>query len=256
MVGNVNGALPVLSVQRAQALARAPVARPTAAAGSAEGADPARLGSDPLRSARRAETESLLASLAVAPTGLRDMAAHLLQKAERKLVRLRAEAQAARAAGDRRAADRIARELVVLARQIADAAQDYAVAEAAPDFVTPTLAKAAARISAEGRAAPATLVGEAEAAASEATQAAAADGDPGADRPDPRGDTGDASPPRPADREPVPGSPVTGGSGGAEDESVLRMAHRLLEDAETLLCAMDQLAGRRSSRASRAAQPI
>jgi len=34
------------------------------------------------------------------------------------------------------------------------------------------------------------------------------------------------------------------------------MAHRLREEAETLLCAMDQLAGRRPSRASRADQPI
>jgi hypothetical protein len=197
--------------------------------------------------------ESLLASLAVAPTGFRDMAAHLLQEAERKLVRLRAEAQAARVAGDRRAADRIARELVVLARQIADVAQDYAVAEAAPDFVSPALAKAAARTSA---AAPANLAGEAEAAASEAAQAAAADGDPGAERPVPRGDAGEASSSQPADREPVPGGPVTRGSGGAEDESVPSMAHRLLEEAETLLGAMDQLAGRRSSRTARTDQPL
>ena len=200
--------------------------------------------------------ESLLASLAVAPTGFRDMAAHLLQEAERKLVRLRAEAQAARVAGDRRAADRIARELVVLARQIADVAQDYAVAEAAPDFVAPALAKAAARTGAASGAAPASLAGEAEAAASEAVQAAAADGDPGAERPAPRGDAGEASPAQPADRDPAPGGPVTRGSGGAEDESVPSMAHRLLDEAETLLGAMDQLAGRRSSRAARTDQPL
>ncbi|MBP1181733.1 hypothetical protein [Methylobacterium sp. PvR107] len=200
--------------------------------------------------------ESLLASLGVAPTGIHDMAAHLLQEAERKLVRLRAEAQAARVAGDRRAADRIARELVVLARQISDAAQDDAVAEAAPDFVSPALAKAAARTSAASGAAPANLAGEAEAAASEATQAAAADGDPGAEQPELRGDAGEVSPSQPVDREPVPDSPVTRGSGGAEDESVPSMAHRLLDEAETLLGAMEQLAGRRSSRVLRSDPPL
>ena len=250
MVGIVNGVLPVPLIQRTQAPAHASVAGATAAL-----AGPASAASEPLRSARRAEMESLLASLAVAPTGIRDMAARLLQEAERKLVRLRAEAQAARAAGDRKTAERIARELVVLARQIADAAQDYAVAEATPDFVSPALAKAAARTSAEGGAAPATLVGEAE-AVSDATQAAAAEGDPSADTPDPREAAGEAALSQPADREPVPGSPVTRGPGSAEDESVPSMAHRLLEAAEALLGAMEQLAGRRSSRALRTDQPL
>jgi hypothetical protein len=251
MVGIVNGVLPVPLIQRAQAPAHASVTGATAAL-----AGPASAASEPFRSARRAEMESLLASLAVAPTGIRDMATRLLQEAERKLVRLRAEAQAARAAGDRKAAERIARELVVLARQIADAAQDYAVAETAPDFVSPALAKAAARTRAEGGAAPATLVGEAEAAASDATQAAAAEDDPSADRPDPREAAGEAASPQPADREPVPGSPVTRGPGSAEDESVPGMAHRLLEAAEALLGAMEQLAGRRSSRALRTDQAL
>ena len=213
-----------------------------------------------LRRARRAEMESLLTSLASAPPGAHAMAAVTLQEAERKLVRLKAEARAAAASGDRKAARQIARDLAVLARVIADAAQDYAVAQAQPDVVSPALAKAAARMNAPSQAGDAVaagaLVGEATSAAAEVTQAASETGAP--DTAGPEKTEADGEIRQPADSGPAPESASPSGSGGPRDEDILVKAHRLFEEAVEWLHAMAALISRRPSRTGHAdpAEPI
>jgi hypothetical protein len=249
--------LPV-TPRRSAASVRDPGATPAPAA-SRLAADPV---ADPLRQARSAEMEVLLTSLAQPPSGQRAAAARILQDAERKLVRLREEARAAAASGDRRAAGRVARELVVIARQIADAAQDYAVAEAQPDVVSPALTKAAARMKADasadagGTIDAAALAGEAAAAIAEATGVAAAS------------ETTDAAQPAPAeadghqlqipDQGLAPGTAQPPRAGGTHDADILGKAHRLFEEAVGLLRALEEQIGRRSKRAGRTepAEPI
>ncbi len=178
MVGAVNRMAPVPAAQRQAAAIRPSEPGTGRARGEDRRVDAA---SEALNRARRTEMESLLASMAAAPPGADRMAAQVLQTAERKLVRLKAEARAAAATGDRKAARAIARDLAVLARQIADAAQDYAVAQARPDVVSPALGKAAARMNAasappeaRGGIDAGTLVGVAAVAAAEVAETAAA----------------------------------------------------------------------------------
>ncbi|MCJ2019307.1 hypothetical protein MKK84_18000 [Methylobacterium sp. E-065] len=242
MVGAVNRVLPVL---RSATAVRdpAPVER--------RARDDAR--TDPtleaLRRARRAEMESLLASMAPAPPGAHAMAAHTLQEAERKLARLKAEARAAAASGDRKAARQIARDLAVLARVIAEAAQDYAVAEAQPDVVSPALAKAAARMNAPSRAGDAidagSLVGKAASAAAEVTQDASETGAPDTAA----SQKADGEIRQPVDSGTAPDSASPRGSGSPGDEDILIEAHRLFEEAVDWLHAMAALISRRPSRA-------
>ena len=209
-----------------------------------------------LRRARRTEMESLLASMASAPPGAHATAAHTLQEAERKLARLKAEARAAAVSGDRKAVRQIARDLAVIARVIADAAQDYAVAEAQPDLVSPALAKAAARMNAPSQVGATidagALVGEAAAAAAEVSQDAT------------ESEALDTAAPQkaeirpPVDSGPAPDSAPSRGSGGPRDEDILVKAHRLFEEAVEWLHAMAALISRRPSQADQAepAEPI
>ncbi|SDN79389.1 hypothetical protein SAMN05216360_111112 [Methylobacterium phyllostachyos] len=215
-----------------------------------------------VRRARRAEMETLLASMASAPPATRAMAAHTLQEAERKLVRLKAEARVAAASGDRKAARLIARDLAVIARAIADAAQDYAVAEAQPDVVSPALARAAARMNAAsparaGEAVDAeALVGEAASAAAEVTQAASEPDGPDTARPEQaEADSGSRDVQRPADPGPAPDSAAPPASGAPRDEDILVKAHRLFEEAVDLLHAMAALISERPARAGHA-EPV
>ena len=260
MVGAVNRVPPASRVQPfAVPRNPTPVARP--AQGEAA-TDPA---SDILNRTRKAEMETLLASLASAPPGAEAQAANSLQAAERTLTRLKAEARAAATSGDRRAARSIARDLAVVARQIADAAQDYAVAQAQPDIVSPALAKAAARMNvaaptgAGGAVDAGALIGEASAAAAEAAQAAAGAADPA--RPDSAGISGeslDVHQPGDSAKEPAgePGRAPNGsspiGSSGTQDDDILVQAHRLFEEAMDLLRAMETLIGGQPARAGRA----
>ena len=254
MIGAVNRVSPVPMIQRSATTVRAPAEmarRPCARDDEAAAIVP-----ESIRHAEAAAMGTLLASLASAPSGIRDMVAHILEEAERKLIRLKAEARAAAAAGDRKAARHIARELAVVARQIADAAQDYAVAEAQPDFVSPALAKAAARIAAAGPVNAAALVGDAAAAAAEAAQGAAATGEPDPDRLEPPEAAGESRQPRQkADSGLEPGSVPPPGSAGAQDEGILVKAHRLFEAVVDLLRAMEALIGRRPARADQT-EPI
>ncbi|MCJ2089494.1 hypothetical protein MKK88_26395 [Methylobacterium sp. E-005] len=227
---------------------------PPARGARAEDRNPCDAAAGILSRARRAEMEILLASMASAPPGADRMAAQSLQAAERKLVRLKAEARAAAASGDRRAARAIARDLAVLARQIADVAQDYAVAQAQPDLVSPALAKAAARMKAAappdaGEAIDAgVMVGEAAAAAAEVAGVAAAPEEPGTARPDASAiDSESRQIQQPADRDLAPLAPPPSGPGGARDEGILVKAHRLFEDALELLHALEAVVSRRSS---------
>ena len=206
MVSAVNRIASAPAVQHQAVAVRDPA--PSARRARAEARGPADAASDLLSRARRIETEALLASMASAPPGAHQMAAHILQEAERKLVRLKAEARAAAASGDRRAARALARELAVLARQIADAAQDYAVAQARPDVVSPALAKAAARMNAAsappeagGAVDSGPLVGEAAVAASEVAEIAAAPEQAGTAQPDATPVNGESGPTQqPADQ--------------------------------------------------------
>jgi hypothetical protein len=242
-MGIVQSALSTVWVRRPIA-ARKPALRSAAGGAATTDAAPRDPGAEWLRRVRTAGLQSLLVGLAPAPTGPRDMTADFLRQAERKLARLRSEARAAAASGDRKAAGRLARELAVLARQIADAAQDYAVAEAAPDHVTPALARAAARLGAASparAAAPAdagSLAGAAEAAASDAAQAAAAADGTGTRAPDL---TEAAGPSGAAELTVAPPGGVPGGSRGGDETGILGKAHALVESAETLLQAMDRL---------------
>ncbi|WP_267425069.1 hypothetical protein [Methylobacterium sp. GC_Met_2] len=207
-----------------------------------------------LRRARRAEMESLLAFMASAPPGAHAVAAHTLQEAERKLARLKAEARAAAASSDRKAARQIARDLAMLARVIADAAQDYAVAEAQPDVVSPALAKAAARMNAPSRAGDAidvgSLIGEAASAAAEVTQAKTESEAPDTAAPKKAEANGEIR--QPVDSGTAPNSASPSGAGSPGDEDILVKAHRLFEEAVAWLHAMAALISRRPSRAGHA----
>jgi|GEM_PF-3671213 len=255
MVGAVNRVWPIIPLQAAALRDRASAGRRARAQDDAQ-TDPAL---EALRRARRAEMETLLASMASAPPANHAMAAHTLQEAERKLVRLKAEARAAAASGDRKAARQIARDLAVIARQIADAAQDYAVAEAQPDVVSPALAKAAARMNAAstppevgGEIDVGAMVGEASVAAAEIEEVAAAPEETDTARPDSADVDGEGRPiQQPADQGLAPIPPPPSGSSGAPGEGILVKAHRLFEEAVDLLRAMDALASRRPSWASR-----
>jgi hypothetical protein len=257
MVGAVNRIALAPTVQRQVVAVRDPA--PPARCARAEDRGRVEAASDIASRARRTETETLLASMASAPPGVHQMAAHILQEAERKLVRLKAEARAAAASGDRRTARAIARDLAVLARQIADAAQDYAVAQARPDVVSPALAKAAARMSTAGAAPDAggaidvgAMVGAIAAAAAEVSQDAAAPEDPNTVRPDSHvldAESGQAQ--QPANQGLAPVAPPPSGSGGAHEEGILVKAHRLFEEAGDLVRALDALASRRTSWAGR-----
>ncbi|MCJ2070537.1 hypothetical protein MKK75_17335 [Methylobacterium sp. J-030] len=254
MVGAVNRIALAPMAQRPAVAVRDPA--PPARRARVEDRGPVDAAADILSRARRTEMEALLASMASAPPGAHQMAAHVLQEAERTLLRLKAEARAAAASGDRRTARAVARELAVLARQIADAAQDYAVAQARPDVVSPALAKAAARMNAAS--APpdsgsgidaGAVLGEVTAAAVEVAQVAAAAEDPAPVRPDSTApDAGSDQTQRPADQGLAP---VTPPSGGTHEEGILVKAHRLFEDAVDLLRAMEALISRRSSWAGR-----
>ncbi|MEL6062017.1 MULTISPECIES: hypothetical protein [unclassified Methylobacterium] len=258
MVEAVNRIAPAVVAQRQTSAVRTPESGTRVA--RTENRTSFDAASEILRRAKRAETESLLASMASAPPGADRMAAHILQEAERKLVRLKAEARAAAASGDRRAARAIARDLAVLARQIADAAQDYAVAQARPDVVSPALAKAAARMNAAaappeagGAIDAGAMVGEAAAAATEVAEVAAAPEERDTARPDFNtidGENGQVQQPADQGFAPLP-LPPSGGSGGAPEEGILVKAHRLFEDAVDLLRAMEALASRRSFWAGR-----
>lgn len=257
MIGAVNRVSPVPMIQRSATAVRA--LAESARRPRAQDDDAAAVVPESIRHAEAAAMGTLLAPLASAPTGIHNMVAHILQEAERKLIRLKAEARAAAASGDRKAALHIARELAVVARQIADAAQDYAVAEAQPDFVSPALAKAAARIAAAGPVNAEALVGDAAAAATEAAQVAAASGEPDRDRPEPPEADGECrQPQQPADRGLEPGSVPPPEAAGAHDEGILVKAHRLFEGAVDLLRAMEELISRRPARAGRTepADPI
>lgn len=246
MIGAVNRVSPVPMIQRSATTVRAPAEK--ARRPRAQDDEAAAIVPESIRHAEAAAMGTLLASLASAPSGIRDMVAHILQEAERKLIRLKAEARAAAASGDRKAARHIARELAVVARQIADAAQDYAVGEAQPDFVSPALAKAAARIAAAGPVNAEALVGDVAAAAAEAAQVAS--GEPDTDRPEPAEADGESRQlQQKADRGLEPGSVPPPGSAGAQDEDILVKAHRLFEAAVDLLRAMEALSSRRPARA-------
>jgi hypothetical protein len=258
MMVAVNSVALTLRAQRSTAAARVPAARPASGGAATPAAD---TGSEPVRRARKAEMESILGSLAPPPSGMRAMAARILQEAERKLLRLEAEARTAAASGDRKAALRIARDLAVIARQIADTAQDYAVAEAQPDPVSPALVKAAARIGAEARSGAGgtvdagSLVGEAAAAAAEAAQAAQAASaaeEPDTARPEPAEADGETRRIRQApDPRPASANPSPSGSGDPHGETILAKACRLFDEAMALLHAMEALIGGRSVRTGR-----
>lgn len=257
MVSAVNRIASAPAVQHQAVAVRDPA--PSARRARAEARGPADAASDLLSRARRIEAEALLASMASAPPGAHQMAAHILQEAERKLVRLKAEARAAAASGDRRAARALARELAVLARQIADAAQDYAVAQARPDVLSPALAKAAARMSAAS-APPAAgggvdagaMVGAVTAAAAEVTEIATAPEDSSRVRPDATVlDAESDQIQQPADQGFAPAAPAPSGSGSAPEEGILVKAHRLFEEAVELVRVMEALASRRPSWARR-----
>jgi hypothetical protein len=248
--------LPV-TTRRSAAAVRAPAASPAPAA-SKPAADPV---AQRVRQARSAGMEGLLASLARPPSSLRAATLRILQDAERKLLRLKEEARSA--SGGRRAALRVARELVVIARQIADAAQDYAVAQAQPDLVSPALAKAAARMKAEasadagGTVDAAALAGEVAAAVAEATAIAAAPEKPDAVRPAPA-EPDSHQLQQTQDQGLAPGNALPPGAGGTPDEGLLGKARRLFEEAVELLRAMEDRIGRRSARTGRPepAEPV
>lgn len=257
MVGAVNRVPPVPLMQRSAAAPRnsAPVTR-TVRAQDGAATDAA---SDILSRTRTAEMETLLTSLASAPPGAHTQAAHILQAAEQKLMRLKAEARSTTATGDRRAARSIARDLAVVARQIADAAQDYAVAQAQPDIVSPALAKAAARMNvavatgAGGAVDAGAMVAEATTAAAEAAQAAAEAGAPASARLESAGADGESRRVREAgDPGPASDGSSPTGSGGAQDNDILVKAHRLFEEAVDLLHQMETLIGGRTAQAGRA----
>lgn len=256
MVGAVNRMAPVPAAQRQAAAIRPSEPGTDRARGEDRRVDAA---SEALNRARRTEMESLLASMAAAPPGADRMAAQVLQTAERKLVRLKAEARAAAATGDRKAARAIARDLAVLARQIADAAQDYAVAQARPDVVSPALGKAAARMNAasappeaRGGIDAGTLVGVAAVAAAEVAETAAAPEEAGTAQPASTAVDGESGPTQqPADQGLATITPAPSGSGGAPEEGILVKAHRLFEDAVDLLRALEGVASRRSTWAGR-----
>ena len=247
MMVTVKSAPRTLAAQRLAAAVRAPAwskADPASAGNPAANPD-----SDRVRRAGWAETEIILTSAAPL-SGMRLMTAHILQEAERKLLRLKVEARTAAASGDRKAALRIARELAVIAREIVDAAQDYAAAEAQPDLVSPALNGAAARIRAEapadggGAIDAGALAGEAAAAAAGAAQAGSATGEPNA-----LGPAGTESECRHIRQEADQGLPVAPPPpDGPNGETLLAKAHRLFEEAMDLLHAMEQLIGRHSAR--------
>lgn len=252
MVGAVSRIALAPVVQRQTGAVRAPEPGTRSVRTEGQGGDAA---SEIRNRAKRTEMETLLASMASAPPGPDRMAAHILQEAERTLVRLKAEARAAAASGDRRAARAIARDLAALARQIADAAQDYAVAQAWPDVVSPALAKAAARMNAAS-APPDTgddvdtgaMVGEAAVAATERAEISAAPEEPSTARPDSNAvDAGSRLTQQPANHGLAPLTPPPSGAGSAPEESLLVKAHRLFEDAVDLLRAMEAVASHRPS---------
>ena len=258
MVGAVNRVPPVALVQRSAAASRNPASVARAQDGAATDA-----ASDILHRARTGEMEALLASLASAPSGAHVQAAQILQAAEQKLTRLKAEARAAAVSGDRRAARSIARDLAVVAREIADAAQDYAVAQAQPDIVSPALAKATARMN--GATVPGAgdavdagaLVAEAPRAAAEAAQAAANAGAPASASPEATGAEGESRQVgRAVNPERTRGGSSPTGSRGAQDDDILVEAHRLFEEAVDLLHAMETLAGERTALAGHAGRGV
>jgi hypothetical protein len=198
--------------------------------------------------ARLSRISSVLTTLASARTRRRDRAAFALEEAERKLRRLKAEARAAGASGDRQAATRIVQELAKVIHEIADAARDYAVAGGEPGLLEASLTDVAAGID------PGAAFAQ-DATGSEQPEAAgnaladepglaealsdAAD-DPSTASPDPTTDELGQSPSLPED-EAYPGALLRHEPDDHRDDSIEAHAHALLGEASGLKQAMERV---------------
>ena len=239
MVGSVNKVAPLQGSQRPGAHKPA---RPEIATRSDASAQEAGTGLEPDKAAPLAASErlgyaklsqisSVLTILASARTSGRGRAAFALPEAHRKLRRLKAEALAAAASGDRKAAAFIARELTEVAREIADAARDYAAAGGEAGLTAASLAEAAATI--EVGASP-----EQDATASETQQADAHETDMAA--PTPSVDDVDRLRSLPED-EAYPGALLRQDPDGRGDDTVRADAHEMLGEALALKRAMKRI---------------
>ncbi|EIZ82423.1 hypothetical protein WYO_5063 [Methylobacterium sp. GXF4] len=195
--------------------------------------------------AKLSQISSVLTTLASARTSQRDRAAFALQEAERKLRRLKAEALAAEASGDRKAAARIVQDLAQVAHEIADAARDYAAAGGEPGLMEASLTEVAAGIDPG-----AALESDASSSERPETAAGARADEPGmaeapndaaddlsAASPDPTTDEFDPSRTLPED-EAYPGALLRHEPDDHGDDSVEAHAHELLDEAVTLKQAM------------------
>lgn len=211
--------------------------------------------------AKLSQISGVLLSLASARTSGRDLAASALQAAGQRLRRLKAEALAAAASGDTKAAARIAEALTKVAREIADAARDYAAAGGDTALTQATLAEAAAAIdvgAAPGRGAggsdrpPVPASGFADALNTAMDRNAAAADDPGAASPHPAAaDTSD--PPRSLPEDaPYPGALLRHESDDRIDDGTVQAdAHAMLDEALALKRAMRRVMARTSAEPAR-----